>query len=146
MKIMSRRSARIQEKNSRTLGTEGRICANCQDSEPPQWRSGSNGEVLCNACGIFRSRYGKNRPSDLYQRCKRKKKGEEKQSKRQRTKGAGDADPRKCGICHTAYQCTLVFKICTCKLILAFLSRPTISILYCFQYYKGSFYCKVIFE
>ncbi|KAG2392422.1 hypothetical protein C9374_012674 [Naegleria lovaniensis] len=38
-------------------------CANCHATESPVWRKGNKDDILCNKCGLYRLRYGKNRPT-----------------------------------------------------------------------------------
>jgi len=42
---------------SRTFAIMGRVCTVCRASATPPWRSGQEGETLCNACGL-RERHG----------------------------------------------------------------------------------------
>lgn len=47
-------------------------CSNCAVQESPLWRKGAEGKVLCNKCGLYWSRHGENRPTNL-ERINRKK-------------------------------------------------------------------------
>jgi hypothetical protein len=38
------------------------VCSNCLIDNSPLWRSGPGGCKLCNKCGLYWKRYGKNRP------------------------------------------------------------------------------------
>lgn len=40
-------------------------CQNCQTTNTPLWRRDENGQVLCNACGLFLKLHGRPRPSSL---------------------------------------------------------------------------------
>lgn len=40
-------------------------CSNCGTEKTSLWRRSSNGEPLCNACGLFRKLHGSNRPISL---------------------------------------------------------------------------------
>ncbi|KAK9816409.1 hypothetical protein WJX74_010550 [Apatococcus lobatus] len=60
------------------LGTEARrrrskqpskVCSNCRTSNTPFWRkNSSDGQPLCNACGLYFSKNHQVRPKDLWQR------------------------------------------------------------------------------
>lgn len=41
------------------------ICQNCSTSTTPLWRRDENGQVLCNACGLFLKLHGRPRPISL---------------------------------------------------------------------------------
>lgn len=55
-------------RNSSTRGTRremtrtGSICFNCQTDNTPLWRHDDNGNILCNACGLFLKLHGRPRP------------------------------------------------------------------------------------
>ncbi|CAL1544909.1 unnamed protein product [Lymnaea stagnalis] len=57
----------------------GMICANCRTSTTTLWRRNSEGEPVCNACGLYYKLHGVNRPmsmrKDGIQTRKRKPKG-----------------------------------------------------------------------
>jgi len=48
------RSARTAFRLCAPARNMGRVCSLCQVSATPQWRSGSQGQTLCNACGLRR--------------------------------------------------------------------------------------------
>lgn len=41
-------------------------CANCKTKNTPLWRKSNNGELLCNACGLFFKLHGESRPHENY--------------------------------------------------------------------------------
>ncbi|ANB12647.1 Gzf3p [Sugiyamaella lignohabitans] len=41
------------------------VCQNCHTSTTPLWRRDENGQVLCNACGLFLKLHGRRRPISL---------------------------------------------------------------------------------
>jgi hypothetical protein len=45
-----------------------KICNNCQATSSPMWRNGPESMMLCNACGIYFSKYKKLRPAALFTR------------------------------------------------------------------------------
>ncbi|KAK9867136.1 hypothetical protein WJX84_000253 [Apatococcus fuscideae] len=46
-----------------------KVCSNCSTSNTPFWRkSSSDGQPLCNACGLYFSKNHQDRPKDLWQR------------------------------------------------------------------------------
>ena len=48
------RSTRAAFRRCAPARNMGRVCSFCQVSATPQWRSGSRGQTLCNACGLRR--------------------------------------------------------------------------------------------
>lgn len=44
---------------------DGHVCANCKVTKTPLWRRGLNGQVLCNACGLYLKARNINRPVSL---------------------------------------------------------------------------------
>lgn len=48
-----------------TVPGDGHICANCKASKTPLWRRGPNGQVLCNACGLYIKARNIHRPLTL---------------------------------------------------------------------------------
>ncbi|XP_044728370.1 box A-binding factor-like isoform X2 [Chrysoperla carnea] len=74
-----------EEKTSRRLSAsrrQGLLCTNCQTKDTSLWRRNSNGESVCNACGLYYKLHGINRPpamrKDTIQTRKRKPKGSTK--------------------------------------------------------------------
>ncbi|KNC83079.1 hypothetical protein SARC_04656 [Sphaeroforma arctica JP610] len=49
-------------------GSEVSVCANCKGTSTTQWRRGNEGQVLCNACGIYERKNGTMRPLKLCDR------------------------------------------------------------------------------
>ena len=45
-----------------TARREGTVCANCKTTQTTLWRRNSNGEPVCNACGLYYKLHGINRP------------------------------------------------------------------------------------
>lgn len=41
------------------------VCQNCETTTTPLWRRDENGQVLCNACGLFLKLHGRRRPISL---------------------------------------------------------------------------------
>lgn len=58
--------------------TQRQACANCQATESPVWRKGNHDEMLCNKCGLYRLRYGKNRPTHVKAGRRQKKSSSKK--------------------------------------------------------------------
>ncbi|KAH9283408.1 Erythroid transcription factor [Echinococcus granulosus] len=54
----------------------GTICSNCKTSQTSLWRRAPEGDVVCNACGLYRKMHGRQRPltmrRDLIQTRKRR--------------------------------------------------------------------------
>lgn len=84
----------------------GMICANCRTSTTTLWRRNSEGEPVCNACGLYFKLHGVNRPismrKDGIQTRKRKPKGSSsssssgtKKSSNKSFESAGNPDDRK---------------------------------------------------
>ncbi|VDO13189.1 unnamed protein product [Rodentolepis nana] len=40
----------------------GTICSNCQTSKTSLWRRAPEGDIVCNACGLYRKMHGRQRP------------------------------------------------------------------------------------
>ena len=57
----------IKPKNSRVSCSkrEGTSCANCSTSTTTLWRRGSNGDIVCNACGLYQKIHNTPRPISL---------------------------------------------------------------------------------
>ncbi|KAH3670355.1 hypothetical protein WICMUC_004851 [Wickerhamomyces mucosus] len=55
-------SLNIGNTNSNSLTTE---CFNCHTNKTPLWRRDNNGNILCNACGLFQKLHGTMRPLSL---------------------------------------------------------------------------------
>ncbi|KAG2392420.1 hypothetical protein C9374_012672 [Naegleria lovaniensis] len=51
--------------NRKSKPTIPLTCENCKTVETPVWRKGSNGEPLCNKCGLYVLRHGKSRPLEF---------------------------------------------------------------------------------
>ncbi|XP_070165203.1 box A-binding factor isoform X3 [Polyergus mexicanus] len=71
-----------EEKTSRRLSATRRVglsCSNCETTMTSLWRRNTQGEPVCNACGLYYKLHGVNRPStmkkDSIQTRKRKPKG-----------------------------------------------------------------------
>jgi transcription elongation factor Elf1 len=45
----------------------GRECAHCKTEHTPLWRQGPEGEIFCNACGLYLKQHGQLRPLKLTQ-------------------------------------------------------------------------------
>lgn len=54
-----------EEKIGSTVSGDGHICANCKVDKTPLWRRGMNGQVLCNACGLYLKARNVQRPISL---------------------------------------------------------------------------------
>lgn len=48
-----------------TVSGDGHTCANCKVTKTPLWRRGLNGQVLCNACGLYLKARNIQRPISL---------------------------------------------------------------------------------
>lgn len=44
---------------------KGAVCINCQTTKTPLWRRNPNGNLVCNACGLYFKLHGNNRPAKL---------------------------------------------------------------------------------
>ncbi|RIA98169.1 hypothetical protein C1645_178972 [Glomus cerebriforme] len=51
----------------------GLVCANCKTSNTPGWRAaGTPDQKLCNACGLYFSKYKSHRPNHLWNNLRNK--------------------------------------------------------------------------
>ncbi|TFK96200.1 hypothetical protein BDV98DRAFT_608460 [Pterulicium gracile] len=54
----------MQAQSGPSVGS-ARSCTHCGATETGSWRRGEHGELLCNACGVYRKLKGKDRPLEL---------------------------------------------------------------------------------
>uniref|UniRef100_A0A0R3WUH7 GATA-type domain-containing protein n=1 Tax=Hydatigena taeniaeformis TaxID=6205 RepID=A0A0R3WUH7_HYDTA len=40
------------------LSGNGTVCSNCKTSQTSLWRRAPEGDVVCNACGLYRKMHG----------------------------------------------------------------------------------------
>ena len=57
IKLLEQQRQRPHDQRDKTIS-----CSNCSTTSTPLWRRSSNGEVLCNACGLFYKLHGVIRP------------------------------------------------------------------------------------
>ncbi|KAM3188311.1 hypothetical protein ACTXT7_000534 [Hymenolepis weldensis] len=82
----------------------GTICSNCQTSKTSLWRRAPEGDVVCNACGLYRKMHGRQRPltmrKDSIQTRKRRsiKKYKDDFSRHRQPNPSGKPVPREISI------------------------------------------------
>lgn len=62
---LSIKSQEPSAKIGSTVPGDGHTCANCKATKTPLWRRGPNGQVLCNACGLYIKARNIHRPLTL---------------------------------------------------------------------------------
>nr|CDS33351.1 GATA transcription factor GATAc [Hymenolepis microstoma] len=88
----------------------GTICSNCQTSKTSLWRRAPEGDVVCNACGLYRKMHGRQRPltmrKDSIQTRKRRsiKKHSDDLSEHRQSNPSVKPVPRKINIPLINYQ------------------------------------------
>lgn len=60
------------------------VCENCEVSSSPLWRRGTNNELLCNACGLYRRNHGIMRPIGYKSRKVKSEKSDKTEKKRKK--------------------------------------------------------------
>lgn len=84
----------VHEGIERPEAREKQVCSNCHTTETPLWRRGLNGEMMCNACGLYLKARRTARPVNL------------KRSPRTRTISGNSADEALTpGTCRGTGQC-----------------------------------------
>ncbi|VDL59311.1 unnamed protein product [Hymenolepis diminuta] len=82
----------------------GTVCSNCQTSKTSLWRRAPEGDVVCNACGLYRKMHGRQRPlamrKDSIQTRKRRsiKKHKDDYSKHRQPNPSDKSVPREISI------------------------------------------------
>lgn len=67
------------------------VCQNCLTSTTPLWRRDENGQIMCNACGLFLKLHGRRRPISLKTDVIKSR----NRSNRQNRPGSSNAPPSK---------------------------------------------------